>query len=606
MSSTSLPGMVPILFAGCALAAQSAPAFGIHEAIRAEWARQAPTFSEADRARLAPEDRIRLERTLQRLGQPGQPALLPPELAAPTETLWLDKARAARSPEARMTALAFLNRLKSKQALVALEGLSAEDATTWPPLLHLQNAVATARLNGGAPSPAVGAFLAALEERASTDPLRSQAARLRLVLAGVESKLLPPVPFNAGHVLALLDAWNRSPWEARKAAHGTLRYVFDRSEAGRRARAALGLGTPRAAFGLEKQAGALGRWLEGYPAGQVEVATLRSLDARRLEGLGQPFMSNYGQALAQCPDPAAGALAQEVLNLATRPSTRAALLPALLKHAPEAGEALRKALLAGSDPIARAVAVESLATAPAEADLALLTERIWRDAEFESQQALLQRIAAWDLPADQKRARLHTWLEHPDWACRLEAFRALVKLEPSTPWPQAPAPTAEEEALLQEAERLAVAGKPVRLRITFEGPRVVILRLDPKRAPINVANLVRLARKGFFDGHRVPRVVPDFVVQMGSPFDSMSGGPGYSVRCENSLEWYGPGSVGMALSGQDTGGCQFFITTNATPHLTGRYTRVGQVEWPGYVLPMLDDLTVGVRILRVEVLAPRS
>ncbi|HJV23297.1 MAG TPA: peptidylprolyl isomerase, partial [Holophagaceae bacterium] len=359
---------------------------------------------------------------------------------------------------------------------------------------------------------------------------------------------------------------------------------------------------PRAAFGLNKQVGALGRWLEGYPDGQVDLAALRTLAPRDLEAMGQPFLSTYGQALAKCPDPGAGALTREVLALATQPTTRAALLPALLKHAPEEGAALRRALLAGGDPLARAVALEALPTAPPEAELAELTARVWKDSDFESQQALLQRLAAWDLPTDVKRTRLGAWLQHPDWACRREAYRLLAKLDPATPWPQAPAPTAEEEALLREAERLALAGKPVRLRLTFEGPRVVVLALDPTVAPLNVANLVRLARKGFFDGHRVPRVVPDFVVQMGSPFDSMSGGPGYSVRCEDSLDWYGPGSVGMALAGKDTGGCQFFITTNATPHLTGKYTRVGQVEWPDYVLPMLDDLTVGIRLLRAEVL----
>ena len=119
---------------------------------------------------------------------------------------------------------------------------------------------------------------------------------------------------------------------------------------------------------------------------------------------------------------------------------------------------------------------------------------------------------------------------------------------------------------------------------------------------MNVANLVLLARKGFFNGRHVPRVVPDFVVQMGSPCDTMDGGPGYTVRCENSLDWYGPGSVGMALSGKDTGGSQFFITLNAAPHLTGRYTRVGQVEDLAQAMPILEELELGARLEGVEVL----
>lgn len=590
---------VPLL----ALAATAqTPTFTPRQAIRAAWSRQAPAFSEADRALLPPADRARLDLTLRRLGAPGLPELLPEELAAPTEPVWLAKAQTARTPQERMTALAFLNRLKSTQALVALEGLTAKDADTWPRFLHLEGPVASARLNGAQPSPALGGFLTALAAGPAGDPARAQAARLRLVLAGKESHLLPPVPFVPGHILALLDAWNRGPWAVRKAQHANLIHLFDRSEAGRTARATLGLAAPRKSTDFDSRAGALARWLEGFPAGEVDLQALRGLETARLEDLGNPFMEAYGQALTRCTDPAAGVLAQEVLAKATRPATRAALLPALLKHTPEAGARLRRELLDGEDALARGAALETLATAPAEAELAALFTRVWKDSQFDAQQAYIQRLTVWDLPAEGRLAALRAWLTHPNWACRREAHRALVKLDPSTPWPQAPTPTPEEESLLQEAERLATSGKPVRLRLTFEGPRVVILRLDPTVAPINVANLVRLARKGFFDGHAVPRVVPDFVVQMGSPFDSMSGGPGYSVRCEDSLDWYGPGSVGMALSGKDTGGCQFFITTNATPHLTGKYTRVGRVEWPTYVLPMLDDLSVGVRILRAEVL----
>ena len=206
-------------------------------------------------------------------------------------------------------------------------------------------------------------------------------------------------------------------------------------------------------------------------------------------------------------------------------------------------------------------------------------------------------------PDDQK-TQLRPWLQHPDWACRYEAYQALLKLDPATPWPTAPIPTRTDKAILKEAIRLAERAKPVRLRITFSGMRSVTLRLDPTVAPMNVANLALLAHKGYFNGRLVPRVVPDFVVQMGSPYDTMDGGPGYTVRCENSLTWYGPGSVGMALSGKDTGGSQFFITTNATAHLTGKYTRLGEVENLDQAMKILDDLELGAKIVSIKVLEP--
>ena len=228
------------------------------------------------------------------------------------------------------------------------------------------------------------------------------------------------------------------------------------------------------------------------------------------------------------------------------------------------------------------------------------------DKDFDAQQTLIQSYARWKLSPEAQKVQLRRWLTHPNWSCRYEAYQALVKLDPATPWPAAPEPTATDEAILVEATRLAERGRSVRLRITFSGRRFVTLRLDPTIAPMNVANLVLLARKGYFDGHLVPRVVPDFVVQMGSPCDTMDGGPGYTVRCEDSPTWYGPGSVGMALAGKDTGGSQFFITTNATPHLTGKYTRMGEVEHPDHDLKILDELELGARIVSIRVIGDRS
>jgi cyclophilin family peptidyl-prolyl cis-trans isomerase len=276
----------------------------------------------------------------------------------------------------------------------------------------------------------------------------------------------------------------------------------------------------------------------------------------------------------------------------------------LRRQAPTAADALRARLLLGANPIARAAAIEDLPSAPAELDV--LTQRCWADTQFEAQQTLIQSYARWKLPTGDQKAQLRHWLAHPNWSCRYEAWQALVKLDPATPWPAAPEPTATDEAILAEAVRLAERGRPVRLRITFTGKRSVTLRLDAAVAPMNVANLVLLARKRYFDGHIVPRVVPDFVVQMGSPCDTMDGGPGYTVRCEDSLAWYGPGSVGMALAGKDTGGSQFFITTNATPHLTGKYTWMGRVENPSCDLKVLDDLELGARIVSVRVIGDRA
>jgi cyclophilin family peptidyl-prolyl cis-trans isomerase len=96
-------------------------------------------------------------------------------------------------------------------------------------------------------------------------------------------------------------------------------------------------------------------------------------------------------------------------------------------------------------------------------------------------------------------------------------------------------------------------------------------------APITVDNFVTLARKGFFDGTGIHRVVADFVVQDGDPRGDGEGGPGYSLRDEINQRPYLRGTVGMALDWEDTGGSQFFITHSPQPHLDARYTVFGHV-----------------------------
>jgi cyclophilin family peptidyl-prolyl cis-trans isomerase len=267
--------------------------------------------------------------------------------------------------------------------------------------------------------------------------------------------------------------------------------------------------------------------------------------------------------------------------------------------APPKADTLRAKLLVGPSAVARGAAIDDLPSAPA--DLDALAKRCFDDSDLESALELFSSLDRWKLTPEQQKAVLTPFLQHPDWGWRYQAWLQLRKADPTAPWPAPPSERPMDKALLAEATKLAERGKPVRLRITFSGKRTVTLKLDPTVAPMNVANLVLLAKKRFFDGHRVPRVVPDFVVQMGSPLDTMDGGPGYSVRCEDSLAWYGPGSVGMALAGKDTGGCQFFITTNATPHLTGKYTRLGVVENPDHDLKILDGLELGAKIESVRV-----
>ncbi len=118
-------------------------------------------------------------------------------------------------------------------------------------------------------------------------------------------------------------------------------------------------------------------------------------------------------------------------------------------------------------------------------------------------------------------------------------------------------------------------------------------------APLTVENFVTLARKGFFNGLSIHRVVPDFVIQDGDPRGDGEGGPGYTIRDEINERPYLRGTVGMALDPwPDTGGSQWFITHSPQPHLDARYTVFGRVVSGMDVVDKIQQFDV-IRAIRV-------
>src|SRR3989339_70264 len=97
------------------------------------------------------------------------------------------------------------------------------------------------------------------------------------------------------------------------------------------------------------------------------------------------------------------------------------------------------------------------------------------------------------------------------------------------------------------------------------------VELYEEKVPNTVANFVKLAKSGFYDGIYFHRVIQDFMIQ--------TGGPGYKFEDEfdSSLKHDGPGVLSMANSGPNTNGSQFFITHVATPWLDGKHTVFGKV-----------------------------
>jgi cyclophilin family peptidyl-prolyl cis-trans isomerase len=123
---------------------------------------------------------------------------------------------------------------------------------------------------------------------------------------------------------------------------------------------------------------------------------------------------------------------------------------------------------------------------------------------------------------------------------------------------------------------LARIGKTTRAVVTTSKGSFTI-DLLPDVAPLTVDNFVQLAQRDYFRNITIHRVVPNFVIQDGDPRGDGNGGPGYQIRCEINQVPYDRAAVGMALSGKDTGGSQWFVTHSPQPHLDGGYTVFGRV-----------------------------
>jgi cyclophilin family peptidyl-prolyl cis-trans isomerase len=193
-----------------------------------------------------------------------------------------------------------------------------------------------------------------------------------------------------------------------------------------------------------------------------------------------------------------------------------------------------------------------------------------------------------ELNATDAAPELEAWLGSPNASVRAAAAAALTVLR------KTPVLAARVEAPAGGAKP-AVLPADAKLRVLTEKGELEV-ELFTQDAPLTAGNLYTLAQRGYFKNLTFHRVVPDFVVQGGDPRGDGEGGPGYTIRCEVNAHPYVRGTVGMALSGKDTGGSQFFFTIAPQPHLDGRYTTFGQVTKGAEVM---DALLEGDRIVDV-------
>ena len=232
------------------------------------------------------------------------------------------------------------------------------------------------------------------------------------------------------------------------------------------------------------------------------------------------------------------------------------------------------------DPAVRKAAAEALGQLkPAEGAAALADayKAGQRDPDYPARAAALAALVEYGAAA--ATPVLKSALADKDWAVRVRAARLLGQLDPAAGREAEsqirPAPTTVPPATY-EAARLVHPDVSTHVYIDTDKGSIEV-ELAVIDAPLTVENFIALAKKGFFNGLSVHRVVPNFVVQDGDPRGDGEGGPGYTIRDEVNERPYLRGTLGMALDWPDSGGSQWFITHLPQPHLDAKYTVFGRV-----------------------------
>jgi cyclophilin family peptidyl-prolyl cis-trans isomerase/HEAT repeat protein len=325
--------------------------------------------------------------------------------------------------------------------------------------------------------------------------------------------------------------------------------------------------------------------------------------SRRAQGLAAIRDVITGAATGSAGDTALKDAQMELAVMLRRSSTPALAVPDILqsyanfKSTDTSEVALSR--LRDSDVIVRATAAELLGEQPPDEANARalinalpvgLQDRDLNDAALAILEALAKQKSA---PANDA---IKTALDSSDHLIRRRAV-ALLKANGIGDFSNRIGTVKTRNTEADYRRAIARSGRKVTATVmTSQG--AFTIEFFPAAAPLTVDNFIQLAGKGYFNGQTIPRVVPNFVIQAGDPRGDQNGGPGYQIRCEVNEVPFDRAAVGMALSGKDTGGSQWFVTHSPQPHLDGGYTVFGRVNSG---MEVVDNIARGDTIRRVIV-----
>jgi cyclophilin family peptidyl-prolyl cis-trans isomerase/HEAT repeat protein len=226
-------------------------------------------------------------------------------------------------------------------------------------------------------------------------------------------------------------------------------------------------------------------------------------------------------------------------------------------------------LLQGSPARARAVR-------PLAAALRRITAG-QRDTSRDTRVALLERLE--ELGSAEDAALVTDLLEDADPAIAARAAGVLRTWTGTAHEPKPQRRPAPPPPSVEELDRIDALQAIVTMRGGGNGAgnRTFVLRLLPYHAPLTVTRFVRLATAGYYNGLTFHRIVPNFVIQGGSPGANEYMGDGPYMRDEVGAVPHLRGTVGISTRGRDTGDAQIFVNLVDNPRLDANYTVFAEV-----------------------------
>ncbi len=206
--------------------------------------------------------------------------------------------------------------------------------------------------------------------------------------------------------------------------------------------------------------------------------------------------------------------------------------------------------------------------------------------------ALLERIR--QLGGQAQAGGLKPYLSDRDPRVAELAARTLTEWT-GAPHQASPAPP-RAEAVPDEADLARLDGAALRVHLKDLGVFEAVLLVG--EAPLSCARVARLAQAGYYNGLTFHRVVPNFLIQGGSPGANEFAGHDRYMRDEVGRVSHHRGAMGISTRGRDTGDAQFYVDTVDVPRLDHEYT-VFALVLRG--MEVVDAVLEGAVIEKIEV-----